>query len=65
MPLLTGLLFNRYSFVSSLVRCLGPLPVFDLLLWTARRVIRNRGMFVGGAILGGCLVLGLSSGLAS
>ena len=65
MPLLTGLLLTRYSLISTMVRYLGPLPVFDLLFWTARRVVRRKGIFISGLILGGCLVLGLSNALAS
>ena len=64
MAFSTGLLFNYYSMIPSIVRILGPLPVFDLVLWTIRRVKRRRKLFVAGLILGGCLVLGLSSAFA-
>jgi hypothetical protein len=59
MPLLTGLLFNRYTWTSSLVRHLGPLPVFDLVIWTARRVKRRPSLFVVGLAIGSCLTLAI------
>jgi len=61
MPLTTGLFINQYSWMSLVLRLLGPLPVFDFLLWVARRVIRRKIYFVAGMIIGGCLVLGLSA----
>jgi hypothetical protein len=57
MPLLTGLLFNRYTPQSSLARYLGPLPVFDLVLWTVRRIRRQKSLFVAGLAVGACLML--------
>ena len=60
MPLLTGLLFNRYTPTASIARHLGPLPVFDLVLWTLRRIRRRKSLFVAGCAVGVCLVLTLA-----
>lgn len=57
MPLLTGLLFNRYTPQASMARHLGPLPVFDLVFWTARRIRRRKSLFVAGFAVGVCVVL--------
>ena len=57
MPSLTGLLFNRYSPQAPVARYLGPLPVFDLVFWTLRRIRRRKSLFVAGCAVGVCMVL--------
>ena len=57
MSLLTGLLYNRYTPQASVVRHLGPLPVFNVVFWTLSRIRRNKSLFVAGCAVGVCLVL--------
>jgi len=64
MPLLTGLLFNRYTPQSTIVRHIGPLPVFDLVLWTLRRISRRKSLFIAGVAVGVFLTLALSTHLS-
>lgn len=57
MPIFSGLLFSHHSWSSALVRILSPLPVFDLFIWTARRVRKRPSLFVSGMAIGSCMTL--------
>ena len=65
MTFLTDMLVYRYSLIASLRKQLGPLPVFDMVLWTFKLLHRRRSLFIVSAVFGGSLILGYISTFTS
>lgn len=60
MTLITGLLFNFCTPLTSLMRYLGPLPVIDLFLLEIRRALRWTIIFLASILFGGSVILSMA-----